>query len=98
MCVCVCVSVCVCVCECVCVCFALTGYQVLAPAAYYDQNGALVMGPGAGRSGHGGGGSGQVRLVQTPLLINPAAAQAGKDLRAALRAACLFPLCSQEPH
>ena len=76
---------------CVCVCFALKGYQVLAPAAYYDQNGALVMGPGVGRSG-------QVRLVQTPLLINPAAAQAGKDLRAALRAACLFPLCSQEPH
>lgn len=49
------------------------GYQVLAPAAYYDQTGALVMGPGA-RTGLGG----PVRLVQTPLLINPAAAQAGK--------------------
>uniref|UniRef100_A0A672NQ67 Pumilio RNA binding family member 2 n=1 Tax=Sinocyclocheilus grahami TaxID=75366 RepID=A0A672NQ67_SINGR len=47
------------------------GYQVLAPAAYYDQTGALVMGPGA-RTGLGG----PVRLVQTPLLINPAAAQA----------------------
>lgn len=50
----------------------LSGYQVLAPAAYYDQNGTLVMGPGA-RTGL----SGPVRLVQTPLLINPAAAQAG---------------------
>lgn len=52
---------------------ALQGYQVLAPAAYYDQTGALVMGPGA-RTGLGG----PVRLVQTPLLINPAAAQAGE--------------------
>lgn len=43
----------------------------MAPAAYYDQTGALVMGPGA-RTGLGG----PVRLVQTPLLINPAAAQA----------------------
>uniref|UniRef100_A0A8C2F0M8 Pumilio RNA-binding family member 2 n=1 Tax=Cyprinus carpio TaxID=7962 RepID=A0A8C2F0M8_CYPCA len=49
----------------------MTGYQVLAPAAYYDPTGALVMGPGA-RTGLGG----PVRLVQTPLLINPAAAQA----------------------
>ncbi|XP_052441813.1 pumilio homolog 2-like isoform X6 [Carassius gibelio] len=49
----------------------MPGYQVLAPAAYYDQTGALVMGPGA-RTGLGG----HVRLVQTPLLINPAAAQA----------------------
>ncbi|XP_051510654.1 pumilio homolog 2-like isoform X4 [Myxocyprinus asiaticus] len=48
----------------------MPGYQVLAPA-YYDQNGTLVMGPGA-RTGLGG----PVRLVQTPLLINPAAAQA----------------------
>ncbi|XP_072305812.1 uncharacterized protein [Eucyclogobius newberryi] len=47
----------------------MSGYQVLAPAAYYDQNGALMMGPGA-RTGLGG----PVRLVQTPLLINPAAA------------------------
>lgn len=53
--------------------FTVSGYQVLAPAAYYDQTGALVMGPGA-RTGLGG----PVRLVQTPLLINPAAAQAGK--------------------
>lgn len=49
---------------------------MLAPAAYYDQTGALVMGPGA-RAGLGG----PVRLVQTPLLINPAAAQAGKIFR-----------------
>uniref|UniRef100_A0A8C9TF05 Pumilio RNA binding family member 2 n=1 Tax=Scleropages formosus TaxID=113540 RepID=A0A8C9TF05_SCLFO len=49
----------------------MQGYQVLAPAAYYDQTGALVMGPGA-RAGL----SGPVRLVQTPVLINPAAAQA----------------------
>ncbi|XP_037101240.1 pumilio homolog 2 isoform X2 [Syngnathus acus] len=49
----------------------MSGYQVLAPAAYYDQTGALVMGPSA-RTGLGG----PVRLVQTPLLINPAAAQA----------------------
>ncbi|KAK5852832.1 hypothetical protein PBY51_006671 [Eleginops maclovinus] len=42
----------------------MSGYQVLAPAAYYDQNGALVMGPS--RAGLGG----PVRLVQTPLLIN----------------------------
>lgn len=52
--------------------FTISGYQVLAPAAYYDQTGALVMGPGA-RTGLGG----PVRIVQTPLLINPAAAQAG---------------------
>uniref|UniRef100_A0A8C6MEQ3 PUM-HD domain-containing protein n=1 Tax=Nothobranchius furzeri TaxID=105023 RepID=A0A8C6MEQ3_NOTFU len=31
----------------------MPGYQVLAPAAYYDQTGALVMGPGA-RTGLGG--------------------------------------------
>uniref|UniRef100_A0A3Q1IIW9 PUM-HD domain-containing protein n=1 Tax=Anabas testudineus TaxID=64144 RepID=A0A3Q1IIW9_ANATE len=49
----------------------MPGYQVLAPAAYYDQTGALVMGPGA-RTGLGG----PVRIVQTPLIINPAAAQA----------------------
>ncbi|XP_072535902.1 pumilio homolog 2 isoform X3 [Salminus brasiliensis] len=50
---------------------SMPGYQVLAPAAYYDQTGTLVMGPGT-RTGL----SGPVRLVQTPLLINPAAAQA----------------------
>ncbi|XP_028653234.2 pumilio homolog 2-like isoform X7 [Erpetoichthys calabaricus] len=50
----------------------IQGYQVLAPAAYYDQTGALVVGPGA-RSGL----SGPVRLVaSTPLIIGPAAAQA----------------------
>ncbi|XP_031178331.1 pumilio homolog 2 isoform X11 [Sander lucioperca] len=55
----------------------MSGYQVLAPAAYYDQTGALVMGPGA-RAGLGG----PVRLVQTPLLINPAAAQAAAAVSA----------------
>ncbi|XP_072772227.1 apolipoprotein B-100-like [Nerophis lumbriciformis] len=55
----------------------MPGYQVLAPAAYYDQTGALVMGPGA-RTGL----SGPVRLVQTPLLINPAAAQAAAAVSA----------------
>uniref|UniRef100_A0A3Q3MZX8 Pumilio RNA-binding family member 2 n=1 Tax=Labrus bergylta TaxID=56723 RepID=A0A3Q3MZX8_9LABR len=55
----------------------MPGYQVLAPAAYYDQNGALVMGPGA-RTGLGG----PVRLVQTPLLINAAAAQAAAAVSA----------------
>ncbi|XP_056619835.1 pumilio homolog 2 isoform X4 [Triplophysa dalaica] len=49
----------------------MPGYQLLAQTAYYDPTGALVMGPGA-RTGLGG----PVRLVQTPLLINPAAAQA----------------------
>ncbi|XP_068199031.1 pumilio homolog 2 isoform X6 [Antennarius striatus] len=55
----------------------MPGYQVLAPTAYYDQTGALVMGPGA-RTGLGG----PVRLVQTPLLINPAAAQAAAAVSA----------------
>uniref|UniRef100_A0A671W774 PUM-HD domain-containing protein n=1 Tax=Sparus aurata TaxID=8175 RepID=A0A671W774_SPAAU len=55
----------------------MPGYQVLAPAAYYDQTGALVMGPGA-RTSLGG----PVRLVQTPLLINPAAAQAAAAVSA----------------
>uniref|UniRef100_A0A665WAI7 PUM-HD domain-containing protein n=1 Tax=Echeneis naucrates TaxID=173247 RepID=A0A665WAI7_ECHNA len=56
----------------------MPGYQVLAPAAYYDQTGALVMGHGAARTGLGG----PVRLVQTPLLINPAAAQAAAAVSA----------------
>lgn len=52
------------------------GYQVLAPTAYYDQTGALVVGPGA-RTGLGA----PVRLVaSTPVLISSAAAQAGKYL------------------
>uniref|UniRef100_A0AAZ1X565 PUM-HD domain-containing protein n=1 Tax=Oreochromis aureus TaxID=47969 RepID=A0AAZ1X565_OREAU len=55
----------------------MPGYQVLAPAAYYDQTGALVMGPGA-RTSLGG----PVRLVQTPLLINHAAAQAAAAVSA----------------
>uniref|UniRef100_UPI00398EE5BD pumilio homolog 2-like isoform X12 n=1 Tax=Pristiophorus japonicus TaxID=55135 RepID=UPI00398EE5BD len=50
----------------------MPGYQVLAPAAYYDQTGALVMGPGA-RTGLGT----PVRLVaSTPVIISSAAAQA----------------------
>ncbi|XP_034965900.1 pumilio homolog 2 isoform X14 [Zootoca vivipara] len=50
----------------------MQGYQVLAPTAYYDQTGALVMGPGA-RTGLGG----PVRLVaSTPVIISSAAAQA----------------------
>ncbi|KAF4801122.1 pumilio 2 isoform X7 [Turdus rufiventris] len=51
----------------------MPGYQVLAPTAYYDQTGALVVGPGA-RTGLGA----PVRLVaSTPVLISSAAAQAG---------------------
>ncbi|KAM3932374.1 pumilio homolog 2 isoform 1-T1 [Leptodactylus fuscus] len=51
---------------------SMSGYQVLAPTAYYDQSGALVVGPGA-RAGL----AAQVRLVaSTPVLISPAAAQA----------------------
>ncbi|XP_043532718.1 pumilio homolog 2-like isoform X10 [Chiloscyllium plagiosum] len=50
----------------------MPGYQVLAPAAYYDQTGALVVGPGA-RTGLGT----PVRLVaSTPVIISSAAAQA----------------------
>uniref|UniRef100_A0A8C0LPM4 Pumilio RNA binding family member 2 n=1 Tax=Canis lupus dingo TaxID=286419 RepID=A0A8C0LPM4_CANLU len=48
------------------------GYQVLAPTAYYDQTGALVVGPGA-RTGLGA----PVRLMApAPVLISSAAAQA----------------------
>lgn len=54
--------------------FCYLGYQVLAPTAYYDQTGALVVGPGA-RTGLGA----PVRLMApTPVLISSAAAQAGK--------------------
>ncbi|XP_062981281.1 pumilio homolog 2 isoform X10 [Elgaria multicarinata webbii] len=50
----------------------MPGYQVLAPTAYYDQTGALVVGPGA-RTGLGA----PVRLVASaPVLISSAAAQA----------------------
>ncbi|XP_021034444.1 pumilio homolog 2 isoform X7 [Mus caroli] len=48
----------------------MPGYQVLAPTAYYDQTGALVVGPGA-RTGLGA----PVRLMApTPVLISSAAA------------------------
>ncbi|XP_040848830.1 pumilio homolog 2 isoform X19 [Ochotona curzoniae] len=57
----------------------MPGYQVLAPTAYYDQTGALVVGPGA-RTGLGT----PVRLMApTPVLISSAAAQAGKSAAAA---------------
>ncbi|CAO2605085.1 Pumilio homolog 2 [Lemmus lemmus] len=57
----------------------MPGYQVLAPTAYYDQTGALVVGPGA-RTGLGA----PVRLMApTPVLISSAAAQAGKYTAAA---------------
>lgn len=49
---------------------------MLAPTAYYDQTGALVVGPGA-RTGLGA----PVRLVaSTPVIISSAAAQAGRYL------------------
>uniref|UniRef100_A0A8C6TP04 Pumilio RNA-binding family member 2 n=1 Tax=Neogobius melanostomus TaxID=47308 RepID=A0A8C6TP04_9GOBI len=71
----------------------MSGYQVLAPAAYYDQTGALVMGPGA-RGGLGG----PVRLVQTPLLINPAAAaQAGEGGQTAASLLGLFRIPQPQP-
>ncbi|XP_062064993.1 pumilio homolog 2 isoform X5 [Lepus europaeus] len=55
------------------------GYQVLAPTAYYDQTGALVVGPGA-RTGLGT----PVRLMApTPVLISSAAAQAAAAAAAA---------------
>uniref|UniRef100_A0A4W3KB20 Pumilio homolog 1 n=1 Tax=Callorhinchus milii TaxID=7868 RepID=A0A4W3KB20_CALMI len=50
----------------------MPGYQVIAPAAYYDQTGALVMNTGA-RNGLGA----PVRLVApAPVIISPSAAQA----------------------
>lgn len=52
---------------------SILGYPVLAPAAYYDQTGALVVNTGA-RNGLGG----PVRLVApAPVIISPSAAQAG---------------------
>uniref|UniRef100_S4RRG2 Pumilio RNA-binding family member 2 n=1 Tax=Petromyzon marinus TaxID=7757 RepID=S4RRG2_PETMA len=49
----------------------MQGYQVIAPVAYYDQNGTLVMNPNV-RAGLGA----QLRLAPpTPVLINAAAAQ-----------------------
>ena len=48
----------------------LSGYPVLAPAAYYDQTGALVVNTGAR--------SGPVRLMApASVIISPSAAQAG---------------------
>lgn len=48
-----------------------SGYPVLAPAAYYDQTGALVVNTGAR--------SGPVRLMApASVIISPSAAQAGK--------------------
>ncbi|MGH0133096.1 UNVERIFIED_CONTAM: hypothetical protein FKN15_046017 [Acipenser sinensis] len=59
------------------------GYPVLAPAAYYDQMGALVVNAGA-RSGLGG----PVRLMgPAPLLISPTAAQAAVAAAAAAASA-----------
>lgn len=50
--------------------FFFPGYPVLAPAAYYDQTGALVVNTGAR--------SGPVRLMApASVIISPSAAQAG---------------------
>ncbi|XP_072884593.1 pumilio homolog 1 isoform X7 [Hemitrygon akajei] len=57
----------------------MPGYQVLAPAAYYDQTGALVVNAGA-RNGLGA----PVRLVApAPVIISPSAAQAAVAAAAA---------------
>lgn len=54
--------------------FLFLGYPVLAPAAYYDQTGALVVNAGA-RNGLGA----PVRLVApAPVIISSSAAQAGE--------------------
>ncbi|MFT7813230.1 pumilio homolog 1 isoform X4 [Arapaima gigas] len=56
------------------------GYPVLAPAAYYDQTGALVVNTGTR--------SGPVRLMApAPVIISPTAAQAGVLAAAAASAA-----------
>lgn len=53
---------------------SFSGYPVLAPAAYYDQTGALVVNTGAR--------SGPVRLMApASVIISPSAAQAGKMQR-----------------
>uniref|UniRef100_A0A8C0ZFF2 Pumilio homolog 1 n=1 Tax=Cyanistes caeruleus TaxID=156563 RepID=A0A8C0ZFF2_CYACU len=53
----------------------MPGYPVLAPAAYYDQTGALVVNAGA-RNGLGA----PVRLVApAPVIISSSAAQAGES-------------------
>ncbi|KAM4699932.1 pumilio homolog 1 isoform 2-T2 [Discoglossus pictus] len=57
----------------------MPGYPMLAPAAYYDQTGALVVNTGA-RNGLGG----PVRLVApAPVIISPSAAQAAVAAAAA---------------
>lgn len=57
-------------------CLSIPGYPVLAPAAYYDQTGALVVNAGA-RNGLGA----PVRLVApAPVIISSSAAQAGELL------------------
>lgn len=66
-----------------------SGYPVLAPAAYYDQTGALVVNTGAR--------SGPVRLMApASVIISPSAAQAGEDThshgqRSECRAGCHAP-------
>ncbi|XP_072913092.1 pumilio homolog 2-like isoform X6 [Hemitrygon akajei] len=80
----------------------MPGYQVLAPAAYYDQTGTLVVGPGA-RTGLGT----PVRLVaSTPVIISSAAAQAAvaasangtaSNLAAAAAASGLFRPIGTQP-
>ena len=56
------------------------GYQVVAPFAYYDQTGTLVMSPSM-RAGL----SAQLRLApHGPVILNHAATQAGQCL------ACLY--------
>lgn len=60
---------------------ASAGYPVLAPAAYYDQTGALVVNAGA-RNGLGA----PVRLVApAPVIISSSAAQAGESCPSLLR-------------
>lgn len=59
-----------CIAQCCCGFIFFTGYPVLAPAAYYDQTGALVVNTGAR--------SGPVRLMApASVIISPSAAQAG---------------------
>lgn len=55
------------------VAFSFPGYPVLAPAAYYDQTGALVVNTGAR--------SGPVRLMApASVILSPSAAQAGNSI------------------
>lgn len=64
---------------------SFSGYPVLAPAAYYDQTGALVVNTGAR--------SGPVRLMApASVIISPSAAQAG-TLAAHLERVVRSPAC-----